>query len=45
MNIVYSVPYETISPGLPTYDNPVRADQAHTKTPSRPSSEASPITI
>lgn len=37
--------YEMNSDGLPIYDNPVRADQAHTQTPSRLSSEASPIII
>ena len=32
-------------PGAPIYDRPVRADHAHTKKRSGPSSEALPITI
>ena len=32
-------------PGLPIYDNPVRADHAHTKNPSWLSPEVSPIII
>ena len=35
--------YDRVVFGVPIYDNPVRADHAHTKTPSGFSPEASPI--
>ena len=37
--------YECVELGVPIYDNPVRADQAHTENTSWLSSEVLPITI
>ena len=37
--------YECVELGVPIYDNPVRADHAHTKNPSWLSPEVSPIII
>jgi len=35
--------YDMMESALPIYDNPVRADHAHTENPSRLSPEVSPI--